>query len=212
MRPTERHPATGASAPPDTLRQRSLLPSWPEAGKPFGDTLTAPRWPWPGVSPAPSPARRPRTGPQRSSFGRGPSPLCFYSLSHPAPPSLPHSRPGPPNGSCAPKALERGRQAPRPTQSQGQRGTLPETPSISAQSLALSPKEGHSLCLSQYSLSTSQPLSLRPCLSYGLCRRRLRETEHLPNHLNLFVGQSYHPKIFGTTANGTFVNVMETGD
>ena len=89
MRPRERHPATGASAPPDTLRLRSVLSSWPEAGKPFGDTLTAPRWPWPGVSPAPSPARRPRTGPQRSSFGRGPSPLCFYSLSHSHPSPTP---------------------------------------------------------------------------------------------------------------------------
>ena len=196
LRPRERHPATGASAPPDTLRQRSLLPSWPEAGKPFGDTLTAPRWPWPGVSPAPSPARRPRTGPQRSSFGRGPSPLCFYSLSHPAPPSLPHSRPGPPNGSCAPKALKRGRQAPRPTQSQGQRGTLPETPSMPSQSPALSPKEGHSLCFSQ-SQSFNLPTTFSLSLSYSLCRCRLGETENLPSHL---LGQSCHPEIFRTTA------------
>ena len=89
MRPRERHPATGASAPPDTLRLRSVLSSWPEAGKPFGDTLTAPRWPWPGVSPGPPPACRPHTGPQRGGLRCGPSPLCFYSLSHSHPSPTP---------------------------------------------------------------------------------------------------------------------------
>ena len=196
MRPRERHPATGASAPPDTLRLRSVLSSWPEAGKPFGDTLTAPRWPWPGVSPGPPPACRPHTGPQRGGLRCGPSPLCFYSLSHSHPSPTPAQAHPTANGSCAPKALERGRQAPRPTQSQGQRGTLPETPSMPSQSPALSPKEGHSLCFSQ-SQSFNLPTTFSLSLSYSLCRCRLGETENLPSHL---LGQSCHPEIFRTTA------------
>ena len=82
MFPSERHPAPGASAPPDTLRQRSVLPSWPEAGKPFGDTRTAPRWPWLGDSPALSPARRPHTGPQRGGLRRG----LLFAFPPPLPP------------------------------------------------------------------------------------------------------------------------------
>ena len=74
-----------------------------------------------------------------SAVCRRPRPLRFYSLSHPRP--RPRSmRPGPPNSSCAPKALERGQQAPRPSQSQGQQGTLSETPSMPAQPPALPPK------------------------------------------------------------------------
>ena len=83
------------------------------------------------------------------SAGRtqAPSPLFFaFAL-----PPRPHSRPGPPNSWCAPKALQRGRQAPRPSQGQGQQGTLPESPSMPAQSPALPPKEA----LSAFSLPTS---------------------------------------------------------
>ena len=127
--PRERHPAPGASAPPDTLRQRSDLPSWPEAGKPFGDTRTPRVGRGLGTR-----LRRLLPIGRTQAHSAVASAAGFYSLSHP------HSRPGPANSSCAPKARERGQQAPRPSQSQGQQGTLSETPSMPAQPPALPPK------------------------------------------------------------------------
>ena len=129
MLPSERHPAPGASAPPDTLRQRSVLPSWPEAGKPFGDTRTAPRWPWPGNSPAPSPARRPHTGPQRGGLRRG---LLF---------AFPPPTPAQAHQTAAALQKPWSEANKHPSHHRvGQQGTLSETPSMPAQAPALPPK------------------------------------------------------------------------
>ena len=154
MLPSESHPAPGASAPPDTLRQRSVLPSWPEAGKPFGDTRTAPRWPWPGDSPAPSPARRPHTGPQRGGLRRG---LLFAF-----PPPLPPRPPKQQLRSKSPGA--------RPTSTQAITESDSRAPFLKPPQCRLSPqlfpsKEGHSLCFSQ-SQCFNLPTSVSPSLSF----------------------------------------------
>lgn len=188
---------------PARTPQAAQPPSfWPEAGKPFVDTPHSPAlavaW---GLACTSSPARRAHTGPQRSSCGSRaePSLLLFTFLPSPLPPRPTKWQP-------APKPWSEADSSRWPTQSQGQRAPFLK-PSMPAQSPALSPKEGHSLCLSQYSLSTSQPLSLRPA---GSCR--LRETEHLPTILIYLWGRATTRRSFGTTANGTLVNVMETGD
>ena len=135
MLPSERHPAPGASAPPDTLRQLSVLPSWPEAGKPFGDTRTAPRWPWPGDSPAPSPARRPHTGPQRGGLRRG---LLF---------AFPPPTPAQAHQTAAALQKPWSEANKHPSHHRvGQQGTLSETPSMPAQPPAL-PLKGRSQSL-----------------------------------------------------------------
>lgn len=193
MLPRERHPATGASSPPDTLRQRSLLPSWPEAGKPFGDTLTAPRWPWPGVSPAPPPACGPHTGPQRGGLRCGQSPLCFYSLSHP------HPFPTPAQAHQMAAVLQKpwSEADKHPGQHRVRDSGAPFLkPPQCRLSPQLCPPRKVTVCFSQ-SQSFNLPTTFSLSLSYSLCRCRLGETEILPSHLS---GQSCHPKILRTTA------------
>lgn len=144
MLPSERHPAPGASAPPDTLRQLSVLPSWPEAGKPFEDTRTAPRWPWLGDSPALSPARRPHTGPQRGPPRAAPSPLLF---AFPLPPPSPLNAPRPTKQQLRSKSP-----GARPTSTQAITESDSRAPFLKPPQCRLSPqlfpsKEGHSLFL-----------------------------------------------------------------
>lgn len=80
--PQERHRPPAPLPRPDTLRQRSLLPSWPEAGKPFGGHPHSPAlavaW---GLACATSCLRPHR--PTARWLRCGQSPLCFYSLPTP---------------------------------------------------------------------------------------------------------------------------------
>ena len=160
--PSERHPAPGASAPPDTLRQLSVLPSWPEAGKPFEDTRTAPRWPWLGDSPALSPARRPHTGPQRGPPRAAPSPLLF---AFPLPPPSPLNAPRPTKQQLRSKSP-----GARPTSTQAITESDSRAPYLKPPQCRLRPqlcplKEGHSLCFSQ-SQCFNLPTSVSPSLSF----------------------------------------------